>query len=132
MGRQLGTGAYLESLRRLRVGPFKAEQALTMARAVDLAERGELFRHVQPVVRGLAQFPRAVVFPWAVDAILHGRPLTEDMIGESDPEATPGREIRIEDPKARLLAIFRLSRAIDGHNDTAGEGPIGTYLRVLN
>ncbi len=132
IGRQLGTGAYLETLRRQRVGPFHVEDALTVDRAIELARCGTLIQHLQPVMRGLIRFPRLVVHPWAVDAILHGRPMIPEMVRELDPAAVSGSQIRIEDGGRRLLAMLQLERGIEEWNDAAGGESIGTYLRVLN
>jgi tRNA pseudouridine55 synthase len=132
MGRQLGTGAYLETLRRLRVGPFRVEDALTVDGAIDLARSGELMKQLRPVMSGLMRFPRLVVHPWAVDAVLHGRPVTTEMVRELDPAATRGSEARVENTEKRLLAMLRLEIGADEWNDVAAEKSIGTYLRVLN
>jgi len=132
IGRRLGTGAYLKTLRRQRVGPFRVEDALTVDRAIELARNETLIQHLQPVMSGLIRFPRLVVHPWAVDAVLHGRPITPEMVRELDPGAASGSQIRVEDDGRRLLAMLQLETGIEEWNDAAGGESIGTYLRVLN
>ena len=132
IGEQLGTGAYLESLRRHRVGPFGAGEALTVDEAVERMRDGTLIAALQPLIRGLERFPRLVVHPWAVEAVLHGRPVTANMVREIDPAAARGSEIRVEDSEAKLLAMMQLKVATDRWDEAAGGKAIGSYLRVLN
>jgi len=132
IGDKLGIGAYLASLRRQRVGPFDADQALTVDQAVEMSDSEELIDALLPLIKGLGRFPRLVVHSWAVDAILHGRPLAPKMVRDIDPAADGGCEVRVEDSGGRLLAMMQLKVAAD-HWDKAAEGKaIGSYLRVLN
>jgi len=132
IGDQLGTRAYLESLRRQRVGSFEADKALTVGQAVEMSRSESLIAALQPLMRGLERFPRLVVYPWAVDAVLHGRPVTPKMIREIDPAVACGSEVRVEDSKERLLAMLQLKVAADRWSKTAEGKAIGDYLRVLN
>ena len=132
IGDQLGTGAYLESLRRQRVGPFRADEALTIDRAVEMNRDETLIDALQPVKRGLTRFPRLVVHSWAVDEVLHGRPVTPRMIREADPAAAGGSEVRVVDEDDRLLAMMRLKLETDRWDREDRQTAIGSYLRVLN
>lgn len=132
IGDTLGTGAYLERLRRQRVGPFGADEALTVDEAIKRKRNETLIAALQPVMRGLERFPRLVVHPRAVDEILHGRPVTPSMIREIDPAAVRGSQIRVQDGGGKLLAMMQLEMDAD-RLDEADEGKaIGSYLRVLN
>lgn len=132
IGDELGTGAYLESLRRERVGPFGTEQALTVDQAIERNRDGTLIGSLQPVTRGLQRFPRLIVHPRAVDAVRHGRPLTPGMVRESDPAAVSGSTVRVEDETERLLAMMQVKVSADRWDQAGAEESIGSYLRVLN
>ena len=68
IGRELGVGGHLSSLRRTRVGPFSVEEtpAPTQVQASDLMTLAEVASQVMPVVELDAQ---------QVTEVSHGRPL---------------------------------------------------------
>ena len=57
LGRRLGCGAHLASLRRVAAGPFCAEVALTLEELATLAAAGELERHLPHPRTLLPEFP---------------------------------------------------------------------------
>lgn len=108
IGKQLGFGAYLLELRRTRLGPFRCEDALPLAQALKLAKAGRLGEQLMPVSRGLEEYPRLVVHPWAAFRVLHGQPMTKEIFQKVAPGAQKGDEVRIVDPQGRLLAMAQL------------------------
>jgi tRNA pseudouridine55 synthase len=56
LGRRLGCGAYVQALRRTRVGPFRAEDAVKLE-----AGREEAERKLLPMALALAELPRVVL-----------------------------------------------------------------------
>jgi tRNA pseudouridine55 synthase len=132
IGQKLGCGAYLEDLRRLRVGNFRAEDALPLDRALALAGEGNISEHVLPLNRGLANYPRMVVHAWAASDILGGRSLGGTMVQRCDPKALPGDTVRVEDTRGKLLAMARLLIGPKEFSQVAHHRPICQFLRVLS
>ncbi|GBD37557.1 tRNA pseudouridine synthase B [bacterium HR36] len=56
LGEKLGCGAYVEKLRRLRIGPFRVEDALPLTVSPDEAEAA-----LRPLSDALVQLPRLVL-----------------------------------------------------------------------
>lgn len=78
LGEKLGCGAYVETLRRTRVGPFAAEDAVSLDASIEQA-----LAKLQPLAAGLAGLPRVDVDTRAAARLRHGQsiPLTEDVSG---------------------------------------------------
>jgi len=53
LGRQLGCGAHLQNLRRLRTGPFEIDAAMTPDQLADAAEAGKIEQYLIPAVDAL-------------------------------------------------------------------------------
>jgi H/ACA ribonucleoprotein complex subunit 4 len=81
VGEVLGSGAHMQELRRIRSGPFREEQAITMYEltdAIDLKKAGNennLRNLIHPVEDGLKLIPKLWVRDSAVEAICHGAQL---------------------------------------------------------
>jgi len=72
-GERLGVPMTVEGLRRLRVGSFRIEDAVTLEALKERADRGEASSLLVPIVEALARFSRWVVPPSAVCAVRNGR-----------------------------------------------------------
>jgi tRNA pseudouridine55 synthase len=100
LGRSLGCGAHLASLRRTRSGPFTEDQALSEAvLAREAQAEGIETRLIPPV--GVLGFPVLRLTPEEVRRVLHG--------GEvSGPEAplTPGSRVSALEPGGELIAVL--------------------------
>lgn len=57
IGELLGCGAHLTALRRLTVGPFRVEDALSLDQAQQAAAEGTLLARLMPIDRALADMP---------------------------------------------------------------------------
>jgi tRNA pseudouridine55 synthase len=57
LGRALGCYGYVCALRRTRLGPFAAEDALSLEQLAEAEERRALFDHLHPVATALSAFP---------------------------------------------------------------------------
>jgi tRNA pseudouridine55 synthase len=73
VGQTLGCGAHLESLRRLRSGDFRIEQAHTLEQLGALAEAGRLAEAVIPAAELLPEFPSERVDAVTAGQIRNGR-----------------------------------------------------------
>jgi len=77
LGKKLGGGAHLRSLRRIRVGAFGVEEAKEVDSLceADVLSVGEALRSLQ----------RYVLTDEAADKVRHGRPLDREELGTDDP-----------------------------------------------
>jgi tRNA pseudouridine55 synthase len=72
-GERLGVPMTVAGLRRLRVGSFRVEDAVTLDALKDKAGRGEAASLLIPIVDALARYPRWTVPADAVSAVRNGR-----------------------------------------------------------
>jgi tRNA pseudouridine55 synthase len=70
-GERLGCGAYLTALRRTRVGPFAADDAVPLDSDAESARHGLL-----PLAAAVAQLPRVIVPAAAIARLRHGQAVT--------------------------------------------------------
>jgi tRNA pseudouridine55 synthase len=73
LGRLLGTGAFLKSLRRTASGSFDISRALTLERLEELAKDGDLVQALIPAAELLPEFPAETVDPPTANFIRQGR-----------------------------------------------------------
>src|SRR5262245_36776229 len=117
LGRALGCGGALKSLRRTASGPFALDRALPLSQVEALgvagpAARAELEARIISMADALPELPVVPVPEQDVTRVLHGVPL---VLG---PSAPTGR-VRVLGPDGKLLAVG------DVH-----EGRLG-YVRVV-
>lgn len=72
-GERLGIPMTVAGLRRLRVGSFRVEDAVTLEALEEKAARGEAASLLIPIADALARYPRWVVPADAVSAVRNGR-----------------------------------------------------------
>ncbi|NMA92391.1 MAG: tRNA pseudouridine(55) synthase TruB [Firmicutes bacterium] len=107
IGRRLGTGAFINALRRLSVGIFTLKEALTMdeiRKRAGLSEPGEL---ILPVDRGLSHLPALTRGTVDIERLQQGQPL----LLEQAPG--PGSLCRVYDPGGRFKTLAALDE-VDG------------------
>ena len=106
LGRRLGCGAHLESLRRIRAGEFREDRAVPLA--VIQEERDRALVRMIPLGQVLARLPQVVVNARGAKRAAHGNPLAAgDLSGADGMVATavsPG-PVRVLDGEGDLLAI---------------------------
>ena len=95
LGDKLGCGAYLESLRRIRVGPFDETRALSLDAPAEVA-----MRSLMPPIEALADLPRRVLSGEMMQRFFSG----QAMQWENDDELNAG-EVALTDDAGRLRAI---------------------------
>lgn len=113
LGRALGCGAALESLRRTRAGPYTLADAVPVERVTP----GSAPALLVPPGRALAHLPAVTVAAPARTAFLHGQALRADQV-ESDlaavAAAAPGAQVRVLDPAGLLLGIGLIEATAPG------------------
>ena len=103
MGRGLGCGGHLATLRRVAVGPYVAQQAHTMAAIEHNAREGTLDSLIVPLREVNIGIPSVTVTPAGEAAMGHGRDLTTtDLTGL--PPAGIGA-VRVQNQAGDLLGV---------------------------
>jgi tRNA pseudouridine55 synthase len=96
LGERLGTGGCMESLRRLKAGPFGLEEALGWDAFEAAVKGGKGF--LQPPSRLVAHLPQVTLTGAQAADVLHGR--------ESDPPAgLPAGWVVLLNPAGRVAAM---------------------------
>jgi tRNA pseudouridine55 synthase len=80
LGRQLGCGAYLKALQRLRVGPFSLDQAVSLPAGPNDRSASQLLERFIPLVDCLPHLPALEVDPAVAVRVRQGKSL--DLDGE--------------------------------------------------
>lgn len=124
LGRRLGTGACLESLRRLSNASFTVDQALSLEKALDLAEAGRIKDRLIPVEEALSFMPAVEVDRKLAALVENGQPIPVSRLKLSGPPPGP---VRVMTPESGLLAVYECHAPIlDDHEEFL------TPLRVLS
>ncbi len=100
LGRLLGTGAYLEALRRTAIGPLRVEDGLPLEELPE--ERGKGRALLRPVEELPLPFPDARLAPEAARRFLAGNPVEAASPPAGTAEDAP---LRVLDPSGRVLGI---------------------------
>jgi tRNA pseudouridine55 synthase len=106
LGRLLGCGAHLETLRRTAAGPYRLSDAVPLDALEADAARGEAERRLLQVESLLADVPAVVVLPAAEPKVGHGSVLgPADLADPLAAGETP--LVRLFSSSGRLLALAR-------------------------
>jgi tRNA pseudouridine55 synthase len=109
LGTELGVGAHLEALRRIRSGDLTAESAVPLG-AIDGNRQAALDAMI-PMRNMLASLPAVWLTTSGVDAVRHGRMITPETIArirDFDAEKRDGGQpVRLLDPDGELLGLGR-------------------------
>lgn len=97
LGRRLGVGGSLTSLRRLASGGFTSDEAMPLERVEELGARRALWDHLVPVDRALRLLPRVEVPATVRDDLVHGR---------SMPALGHEGACAVHDPGGRLVGVY--------------------------
>jgi tRNA pseudouridine55 synthase len=117
LGRKLGTGGHLQSLRRTSSGPFGLKNAVSLSEVEKAVAEGRLPQLVIPLEGLLTDAPAVVLPPAAGERIRNGSPLLAAHLAGFSPGAGPdGIEppfFRILDSSGKLLGLARPSAGHD-------------------
>jgi tRNA pseudouridine55 synthase len=102
LGEALGVGAAVAELRRLRVGSFRLEDAVSWADVVDGGAMA-LRARIKAPVSAVAGWPEIRLDPAAADAFRHGRPVAD--VGVEAGLA------RVHDPDGTLIGVGAVDHA---------------------
>jgi len=107
IGAALGVGGTLDALCRTRVGPYRAENALSHHDFAEALAMGTWSRHLIPMGEALAHLPSVVVTDEARPRLLHGQPTAGGGIVSYPAGLAAGAKLRVLDTRGRLLATAR-------------------------
>jgi tRNA pseudouridine55 synthase len=103
LGERLGCGAYVETLRRTRVGPFSASEAI----ALD-SDAATIMGHILPTAAAVSELPRLTLKPEDVVAIRHGRAIPITRSGLAEDALAKDARIAVFDAAGALVAVARI------------------------
>jgi tRNA pseudouridine55 synthase len=104
LGRQLGCGAYLKALQRLRVGPFSLDQAAILPADPSDRTDSQLLEHCIPLVDCLPHLPTLQVDLAVAAQVRQGKSFgLDDKVTLESPVA-PGEQLKIVSQQA-LVAV---------------------------
>lgn len=90
LGRALGCGAHLASLRRTAVGHFRVSDAVSLDALEAAAREGAISPLLVPMEAGLPPMPELIIKPEALNRLANGAPLRPEHIKSFGKQASPG------------------------------------------
>lgn len=104
LGQKLSCGGYVQELRRLRVGPFRVEDAVSLSVSPDEAKAA-----LRPLSDGLAELPSLVLSEAElVRRLCHGQTLLLPQVFEQQIASLPSAgEVAVFDSDHRLIGVAR-------------------------
>jgi tRNA pseudouridine55 synthase len=108
LGQQLGCGAHLATLARLRVGPFTLDDACSLPELEAAFQEARWQRLLQPADVGLLSWPAVTLSEAQERAVRFGQCLAADALELSPAQATENDQLcRAYSPRGQLVAILR-------------------------
>lgn len=133
VGTVLLVGGRMKSLRRVKTGPFREADSVSLhdlrdayADWKETGDERELRRVVRPVEELVAHLPRVEIRDGAVDAVCHGAPLAAPGVARVDEGITDGRLVAVFSLKGELVSVGHA--AMDAKRMTAE--PSGVAVRT--
>jgi tRNA pseudouridine55 synthase len=106
IGQKTGVGAFLESLKRVKIGEFDIRDSVTLERLTEEVKSGNIPKVVTPIESLLPEFPKIIVNQGGRKAVLNGMPLeVKDIIKVLSTEKS--EYFRLFDEEGKLLSISR-------------------------
>jgi tRNA pseudouridine55 synthase len=108
IGREIGCGAHLCQLRRVRSGPFVLEQAISWQRLTEVSRAEGPFPWLISLEEALPNLPELIGDQRLVSQIRHGREMAvRDLPLQRLPCFERGQWLKITSPEEGLVAILR-------------------------
>lgn len=119
IGRRLGCGAHLLSLRRTRNGPFSVEQALSIESLRRLRGEQDVIASLIPLREMLGELPEMIGDDRLIQKVRNGKGmLVRDLSPHLLPPFQKGQWLKMSSPKGGLVAILQPALSI-GEMDQA-------------
>lgn len=108
IGREIGCGAHLIQLRRLRSGPFRLEQTISWEGLRGLLPESASFPGLIPLEEALPGLPELIGDEHLIRKVRRGREMVvRDLSAEALPNFEKGQWLKITSPQEGLVAILR-------------------------
>lgn len=108
IGREIGCGAHLIQLRRLRSGPFRLEQTISWEGLKGLLPESASFPGLIPLKEALPGIPELIGDEHLIRKVRHGREMVvRDLSAEALSNFEKGQWLKITSPQEGLVAILR-------------------------
>lgn len=106
IGQRLGTGGVMETLCRIRVGRFKAAQAVTLEQLEEAKDAGRVEEYLVPVDEMFAQYPGVCINEAFEKLVENGNTiLTEQLAGKE--EYIDQEQVRMYNKAGRFFGIYQ-------------------------
>lgn len=102
IGKKLGVGAYMNTLRRTKTGPFSIEESYTVEDVEKLKENGQLESVMIPVDRMFEEYPKITLNSKQVKSVTNGMAMTYRGGAE-------GQTYRVYDENGKFLCISKIT-----------------------
>lgn len=102
IGKKLGAGAYMNTLRRTRTGQFTIEESHTLSEIKELKENGGIESIIIPADRMFEEYPSVTLNPKQVKSVTNGVAMTYR-------EGQEGQIYRVYDNENKFLCISRIT-----------------------
>lgn len=107
IGKKLGCGGTMKSLKRTQVGIFNVEDALTLSQVEELVKKEELGKHIISPDAMFPQYKKAYMKPEHQKALANGNKLYLKQVNlEEKVSLKTGDRIRVYDDKQAFTAIY--------------------------
>jgi len=117
IGGKLGVGGYMSHLIRIRSGPFTLDTAFSLEIIEQAVATGDYQQVVLPIDAGLTHLSKVIVRDSAVKAVAHGNALFEPGVAERPWELAGGQLVRLYDLEGNLLAVAKVTEAVEKENN---------------
>jgi riboflavin kinase/FMN adenylyltransferase/tRNA pseudouridine(55) synthase len=139
LGELLGVGAHVTALRRLAVGPFKAENAYTLRQIADMLAAGES-GFLLPLGYGISHVPLFCAPPQALRSLRHGNdwPLEQAQalplcrVETAEGELLGLGQITAREPGGYLLRMHKVLAAGPAADAAPSGGPPYSVIAIGN
>lgn len=103
IGKKLGVGAYMNTLRRIKTGPFTIEESHSAEEIEALRTSGELEKILIPADRMFSQYPALTLNQKQVRSVTNGVMMTYRG-GEAE-----GQRLRVYDENGKFLCVSKIT-----------------------
>jgi len=131
VGQKLGCGAYLFSLLRTRIGPFKLPDALSLEDISDVRSEGKIPDILIPIEQALAHLPSVVVKENFTEKVRHGVPLIPLSVLSTEGDFKGNQTVSIKDDRKNILAIGKALSPAKNFQDLNYKNRLIDYIRVI-